>query len=763
MKTVIFHLILLCMAAAAAPTAGAEDFCSYVEPFMGTAGEGCNGYIIPMAVRPSGMVQLAPDTGVKWTTGYRYTHDKIMGFSHMHRSGGGGGSDFQDILFLPLQGDSLIGENLPEHFGIPFSHEDEHAEPGYYNVTLDGVRCELTATRRCGLHRYTFPAGKSQNLVIDLRHGNGSNCTTVAEDQYDTVKVAYLKTVGRHRIKGYRISNGWCPEMHVYFDASFSKPVKEVRFYADGKLTDCSGSLQGQDVKAVLTFGGDPDEPLTAYVGISSADMRGAARNRRKETGRKDFDTVREEAHQEWNDALSKIQIDDPDSPRGRTFYSCWYFAQVYPMLWSDVDGRYRGADAEIHKSSRDNYSAFLGLWDVYRAQLPLTGMARPEIYADVVSTLLSFYDESGMLPIFPIGGQECNCMEGYHSMPLVADAYYKGVRDFDTGKMLEAMQLSSCADTFGFFCRNFRGARNYLKYHYIPWDKEVSSVSKVMEYCYDDWCIGRFAEMTGHDDVAAEYYDRSQWYRNIYDPATGLMRPKGSDGTFIEPFDPVWSNHMQADDHCMEGTTWHWTFSVQHDPYGLIGLMGGKDGLAAKLDTLFFHMTPEVHGPHPSGDMTGTIGHYPHGNEPSHHTIYLYDFAGKPWMTQQLVGTVVDSLYHATPDGLCGDEDTGQMSSWYVLSSMGFYPVTLATGIYCIGAPQHDRIVFKHSSGTLSIEAPGASEGRKYISSLTINGTPVNRCYLTQKELFDGDSVLHFEMSSVPTEWGVCEIPKYE
>lgn len=753
----------LCVEAAQNPDEDTTDYCSYVEPFMGTAGQGCNGQIIPMAVRPNGMVQLAPDTSVEWTTGYRYTHDKILGFSHMHRSGGGGGSDFQDILFLPLQGDSMIGESLPEQIGIPFSHDKEHAEPGYYNVMLDGIECELTATRRCGLHRYTFPKGKSQNILVDLKHGNTTNCTTVSEDNFDTVRVASLELVGKQEIKGCRITNGWCPEMHVYFDAKFSKPIKSVRFYADGRLTDNTRSLEGRDVKALLTFGGDENEPLEAYVGISSADTHGAAKNLRNEVGSKDFKTVRAEAHKEWNSALSKIKLDDPTSEKGRTFYSCWYFAQVYPLLWSDVDGRYRGADVKVHKGETDNYSAFLGMWDIYRTQLPLIGMVRPDIISDVVKTLYAFYKEKGMLPIFPVGGQESNCMEGYHAMPVIANAYYNGVRDFDADKMLEAMRISACADTFGYFCRNFRGAKNYLKYHYIPWDKEVSSVSKVMEQCYDDWCIGRFAQMTGHDDVAAEYFDRSQWFRNVFDPQTGLMRPKGSDGSFIEPFDPVWSNHMQIDDHFMEGTSWHWTFAVQHDPYGLAGLMGGKDALAAKLDTLFFHMTPEVHGPHPSGDMTGSIGHYAHGNEPSHHTIYLYDFAGRPWMTQQLVGTVIDSLYHPDPDGLCGDEDTGQMAAWYVLSSMGFYPVTLATGIYCIGAPQHDRIVFKHAGGTLTIEAPGASEGKKYISSLSINGKSVDRCYLTRKELFEGDSTIKFGMSSTPTEWGQCDIPATE
>lgn len=756
--TVLISSIVLCTG-----VANAEDFCSYVNPFMGTAGIGCNGQIIPMAARPNGMVQLSPDTSDQWSTGYRYTHDTIMGFSHMHRSGGGGGSDFQDILFLPLKGDICTGDSLPEQYRVPFSHDEESAEPGYYSVMLDGIKCELTATRRCGVHRYTFPAGKSRHLVIDLKHGNTSNCTTVPEDMYDTVKVAFLKAVGKRTIKGYRVSNGWCPEMHVYFNSRFSKPIESVRFYADGKLVDDARSLKGRNVKAVLTFAGDDREPLEAYVGISSADMRGAAKNRRKEIGRKDFDTIRKEAHDEWNTALSKIKIDDPQSEKGRTLYSCWYFAQVYPMLWSDIDGRYRGADVQVHKSRHDNYSAFLGFWDIYRTQLPLIGMVRPDIISDVVNTIYEFYEASGMLPIFPIGGQECNCMEGYHSMPVVADAYYKGIRDFDTEKMLEAMQISACADTFGFFCRNFRGAKHVLQYHYIPWDKEVSSVSKLMEQCYDDWCIGRFAEMTGHESVAKEYFDRSQWYRNVFDQQTGLMRPKGSDGRFIEPFDPVWSNHMQKDDHFMEGTSWHWTFSVQQDPYGLIGLMGGKDALSAKLDTLFFHMTPEVHGPHPSGDMTGTIGHYAHGNEPSHHTIYLYDFAGKPWMAQQLVGTVVDSLYHANPDGLCGDEDAGQMSAWYVLSSMGFYPVTMATGIYCIGAPQHDNLVFEHAGGTLTIEAPGASEGMKYIASMTVNGQIADRCYLTQTELFGGDSVIHFEMSPIPTTWGQCEIPATE
>ena len=750
MKTLIKKTSVLLGCIALSLSCTHPDPTGYVVTMMGTGGA---GGIVPNAAVPFGMVQLAPDTDAGGT-GYFYGRNSLMGFSHMHKSGSGGGSDFQDILFLPVTGDAWDApDTLQNQYRTPFSHEDELSSPGYYSVLLPefGIRAELAATSRCGMHRYTYPKGADNRLLIDLKHGNPYNCTIIPEDCIDTVKVAFMERVDERTVRGYRISNGWCPEMHVCFEARFSRPIRDFRLY-DSRRYVGGDSLEGRDVRALLSFDGS-NAPLEVSVGISPVDMEGAGRNRSREIGRKTFDRVAAASHEAWRKELSALEVSDPDTEQGRMLYTCYYFSLLYPMLYSDVDGRYRSSDAKVYPGGFGYYAGVLGFWDIFRAHLPLITVVHPEVMTDLMKTMLSHYDHCGQLPIWTLAGQETCCMEGYPAAPVVSDAYSKGIRGFDAEKMLDALDVSASRDTFGFFCRAYRGATNYRKYHYVPNDLEISSVSKTLEYSYDDWCISKFAGMLGRQDLEKAYLERSGWYRNVFDPGRMLMRGRDSKGDWREPFDPFYSNHLRSDDDFMEGTAWHWTFHVPHDPEGLMELLGGRQAFAEKLDSLFFILGPEIHGPNPSGDMTGMIGHYAQGNEPGHHTIFFYNLVGQPWKTQKLVTEVMHTLYNTTPEGICGNDDTGQMSAWCVWNAMGLYPMTHGDAEYMIGSPQHERLVFHHANGTLTVEAPGVSPENCYIRRITLNGKPLEGYKVRHEALFGGDAHLHFEMSSTPRE----------
>lgn len=736
----------------------------YFSPYMGT---GKSGYVSPVASMPYGMVEMATDTDDSGT-GYKYAHDSTFGFSHQHKSGSGGGSDYLDILFLPVDGEEWAGkDSLDYQYKTTFSHEKEWCEPGYYAVELPElhVKAELSASPRCGVHKYSYGTEVARKgLYINLEHGNRSNCTIYPEDCYDTVKVAYLEKVNRHTIRGYRISNGWCPEQHVYFYARFSKPVDDIVFFdkmhrKEGKVR----SLQGQDVRAVVTFADEDGEPLEISVGISAVDMAGARKNYRAEVRGRSFSEVRESALAAWEKELSALEVSGSDEEHLKTLYTCFYQSHLYPCLYSDVDGRYRSSDKLVHKGRFRYFAGVLGLWDTFRAQLPLTGIMHPDITLDLMKTFQAHFDNCGQLPIWTLAGQENMCMIGYHAMPVIADAYAQGVREgYDAQKLLDAMTTSACRDTFGFFLRQYRGATNYRELHYVPFDREISSASKTLEYAYDDWCIAQMARMLGRKEVEQEYLERSQWYRNVFDPSVNSMRGRKSDGSWREPFDPFLSNHWQENDDFTEGNAWQWNFFVPHDGAGLISLFGGQEGFISKLDSLFI-VSSELHGANPSGDITGLIGQYAHGNEPSHHTIYMYNYAGQPWKTQQRITQVVNTFYNSGIDGICGDEDTGQMSSWYVLSSIGVYPVTHGTGIYFIGAPQQEHLVLKHGRGTLVVDAPGFSKENFYIQSARLNGEPFTKNYLTHAEIFEGDAHLEFEMGPEPNQaWGssAADIP---
>lgn len=719
----------------------------YVNPFIGSGG---NGNIIPCAVVPFGMVQVGVDTRME-NSGYIYDDTRILGISHVHKSGGGCG-DFLDILFQPVSEKGLpaIPKKYPENgFSSAFSHEDEKFEPGNYSVKLIDFNTELsiTATARCAFHTYKFSKSGNNKVIIDLKYGSKGACTIVSDDSYDTVKVAHLERIDEYSIAGSRISNGWTPEQHVYFFARFSKPIKNINLYQKNVRVNGSEQLYGTDVKAILEFDNCTD--VMVKVGLSPVDVDGARRNVESEIPDWNFEKVKDQALDDWAKNLSQFSIIDDNEVGKELFYSFVYNTLVYPMLYSDVDGRFRGPDRKVHTSAGfPYYAGVVGFWDTFRAACPLLTILRPDVANDYVRTCLTHFDIFGQLPIWTLAGQENFQMIGLHSLPFISDCYYKGIRGYDANKALNAMVISASMDTSGFSMRYFVGLKNYKKYGYIPADLEMESVARTLEYSYDDWCVAQMAKQIGNESVYQVFSKRAMNYRSVFDKSTCFMRGRLSDGSWRYPFNPFESNHRR-DDYC-EGNAWQWTFFVPHDVVGLASLMGGNRKLEARLDSLF-NVSSEISGENSSGDISGLIGQYAHGNEPSHHVAYMYDYVGCPSKTQYYVREIMDKLYSNTPVGICGNDDTGQMSAWYVWSAMGFYPVRHGTGEYMVGTPLFKYLELKHEKGTLVIEAPSVSSKNRYIKSISLNGSRLNRYSLSHNEVFNGNVLLKFEMTDTP------------
>ena len=733
---------------AAMLAAGAEP-ASLVRPMMGTGAAGC---VVPVAAAPFGMVQLGPDTYFT-SSGYHYDHDVIYGFSHTHKSGGGG-TDFQDIMFFPVADSAWQRlEVYPDRVGSRFSHEREHVEPGYYRVRLldSDIEAELTATSRCGMHRYAYPDGAARQLIVDLKHGCQHSTTIFADEDFDTVKVSRLEWVDERTVRGFRISNGWAPEQHVYFYAEFSEPIRSCRFFDHGRSVEGIRELEGTDVRAVLNFGGRDGRPLVARVGISPVSMEGARENLSAEIKGWNFDRVRSSAYSAWNEQLSAVRIEGGEPSRREVFYTSLYYAMLYPMLYSDMTGEYRSSDSKVYRGDFRYFAGVLSLWDTFRAQNPLIAILRPDVTRDLMKTMLEHYRHCGQLPIWTLAGVENMCMIGYHSMPVIADAYSKGIRDFDAEALYEAMKASSDRDTFGYFLKAFRGARHYNRYGYVPCDLEITSVSKTLEYCYDDWCIAQMARMLGREEDYERYIERAGRYRNLFDSSLRFMRGRLSDGSWRTPFDPFLSNHYREGDDFCEGTSWQWTFFVPHDGKGLIDLFGGRELFVAKLDSLFT-VSSVLEGA-ASPDISGLIGQYAHGNEPSHHVVYLYTMIGQPAKTADKVREILTTLYHDQPDGLSGNEDVGQMSAWYVLSSLGFYQVEPAGGRYFFGSPLFDKAELRVRDGVFTVIAHNNSAADKYIQRVKLNGEPYAKPYIGFEEIAAGGT-LEFEMGPEPAVW---------
>lgn len=726
-------LLLFSFSACVSQQPDAETECyatEYVNPFIGTDFTG-NTY--PGAQAPFGMVQLSPDNGLPgWDriSGYFYPDSTIAGFSHTHLSGTGAG-DLYDISFMPV---ALPYKEADAPLGIHslFSHDEETASAGYYQVRLKDydINVELTATERCGIQRYTFPEADAA-IFLNLRKAMN----------WDFTNDTRIEVVDSVTIQGYRFSDGWARDQHIYFRTRFSKPFASVQLDTAAVIKD--GKRIGSSAIARFDFHTSAGEQILVTTAISGVSMEGAARNLVAEAPADDFDKYLAVTRKNWNEQLSKVEIKSNDIDEKVKFYTALYHSMLAPTIYSDVDGAYYGPDKQAHQADGwTNYSTF-SLWDTYRAAHPLYTYIEPQRVNDMVKSFLAFSEQNGRLPVWNFYGSETDMMIGYHAVPVIVDAYLKGIGDFDPKKALAACVATANID-------EYRGIGLYKKYGYVPYDvtdhynSENWSLSKTLEYAYDDYCIARMAEKLGEKQIADEFYKRSRNYKNVYNSQTTFMQPRNNKGAFIENFSP--------DDytpHICESNGWQYFWSVQQDVDGLIGLVGGKERFTQKLDSMFTY--------NPSADedlpifSTGMIGQYAHGNEPSHHVIYLFNAIGQPWKTQKYAAEVMHELYKNTPAGLCGNEDCGQMSAWYVFSAMGFYPVDPISGKYEIGTPMYPEMKMHLANGkTFTILAPDVSKENIYIQSVKLDGKPYDKSYITHEQIMNG-SIFEFEMGNKP------------
>ena len=659
-------------------TQESTDYASLVNPLIGTD---YKGNVYPGAQAPFGMVQLSPDNGQPgwdWIAGYFYPDSTIAGFSHTHLSGTGAG-DLYDISFLPVTY-PLKETAAPLGVHSMFSHEREECCAGYYRVHLYsyGIDVELTATERCGIQRYTYP---TDTATVLLNLGKATN--------WDATTATHIALVDEYTIEGYRYSDGWARGQQVYFRTRFSHPIATMQ-------CDSINIHEGTATKRVagtarFTFALGRERQLTIATALSGTGNEGAAKNLAAEAPHNDFDLYRRNTQELWNSRLSRIKVKGGTHDEQVCFYTALYRTMIAPTLYCDVDGTYRGADGLNHKSDGwNNYSTF-SLWDTFRASHPLFTITAPECVADMINSFIAHYEQHGRLPVWNMWGSETDMMIGYHSVPVIADAYLKGIKGFDAEKALAACVATANCDTY-------RGIGLYKELGYVPYDVTDSynadnwSMSRTLEYAYDDHCIARMAAAMGHDSIAREFYSRAENWRNHYNPATTFMQPRDSKGEFQQEFSPD-----EYTPHICESNAWHYMWSVQHDFDGLIAHMG-KEIFAQKLDSMF------TYSPAGNADLpifsTGMIGQYAHGNEPSHHVAYLFNKIGQPEKTQQYVTQIMRELYRNTPDGICGNEDCGQMSAWYVFSAMGFYPTDPCGGVYELGAPLFPEVTIDLPDG---------------------------------------------------------------
>jgi predicted alpha-1,2-mannosidase len=613
-----------------------------------------------------------------------------------------------------------------------FKHETEYAEPGFYEVFLEDCQVEagLTATERCGFHRYRFPASPAAHILIDLTE-------SIVSEEVLELSVSFS---GDNVVSGHRRTRGWAEDQIIYFYAVFSRPFETSGISINGQEAIRAESAEGKDLKAFVTFQTQDDDIIFVKVGLSPLSVRGAMLNLEEEIPGWDFEAIRDHARISWNKELSKIRIVSESETDRRIFYSALYHAMIAPNLFCDADGSYRGHDGLTHRDeSRQVYTVF-SLWDTYRALHPLLILIQPERTRDMILTMIDIYDKGGLLPVWELAGNETFCMIGYHAVPVITDAFVKGCRDFDIQRAYLAMLHSATADHFGL--------GSYQTNGFIPAEDESESVSKTLEYAYDDWCIAQMAKNLGKQDDHDHFIERAQYYKNLFDPETRFIRGKRN-GMFVSPFDPAEVNFMLT-----EANTWQYTFYVPQDISGLIHLMGGDQAFSEKLDELF-QAKSGISG-RQQADITGLIGQYAHGNEPSHHMAYLYNYSGKPYKTQEITRRIMRELYTDGPEGLCGNEDCGQMSAWYVFSAMGFYPVTPGTDVYAIGSPMFHEVLLKLPGGKkFRIVTEGHSEEAVYIQSARLNGKALSRSFLRHGEIISGGE-LRLVMGTRPNPaWG--------
>lgn len=736
------HLIILCLSfiSILAPMKiySKEKLCSYVDPFIGTGG---HGHTYPGATLPFGMIQLSPDTRVNnWDacSGYHYSDRTILGFSHTHLSGTGVG-DYGDIRLMPTIGELLLdpGDEKVTKTGYRshFKHSTEIAYPGFYSVFLEdyNIEVQLTSTMRAGFHKYTFPQSNESNIILDLKNGISN----------ETIIESSLEIINNRTIRGLRRSKGWGKNQYVYFYAEFSRPFKDYLIKKDNKDIGKKNFSSGLDIRAGFSFKTEKNEVILVKVGISAVDIKGAEENLKHEIPAWDFNRVKRKGEKIWEEALNKIQIEDKDINNKKIFYTSLYHSFLAPNLFMDIDGRYRGIDHKIYKMGKKkfkNYTVF-SLWDTFRALHPLFTIIEQKRTVDFINSLLFRYKEGGKLPIWELAGNYTGCMIGYHAVSVIVDAYFKGIREgYDNKLAYRSIKQSAMSDQLGL--------KFYKNHGYISSAVEGEAVSKTLEYAYDDWCISRMAKSLNLKRDFELFNMRAQYYKNIFSKEVGFMRPR-KNGFWKTPFDP-----KEVDFNFTEANSWQYSFFVPQDISGLIEIMGGENAFDSQLDKLFNEDTKTIG--RTQADITGLIGQYAHGNEPSHHMAYLYNFIGKPWKTQGRVREIIDKMYSSRQDGLCGNEDCGQMSAWYIFSSMGFYPVTPGKKYYVIGTPKFKKITINLENGkTFIINAKDISERNFYIKGVRLNGKKYSRSYLKHEDIMKG-GVIDFEMSNVPNKiWG--------
>ena len=714
---------------------------SYVDPFIGTGG---HGHTYPGATTPFGMIQVSPVNGLSnwdWCSGYHYSDSLMVGFGHLSLSGTGIG-DLNDILLMPTHKTYDLSElkygrkeqypvNAKEFrdmvpYKSKYSHKNEKAEPGYYQVYLEDpkVNVELTAAQRYAVHRYTFEKGAEQSVILNLGYAiNWDSPTKTSFSKSNKKLDAYNCNI----ITGYRYSTGWAENQKVFFAIQFSKPIKDITY-----------QKHKEDVTSGQIFFDNADEKLEVKVAVSSVSEDGALDNL-EFYDELNFDKTKEAAQQQWEKTLSSIVVETPVDSLKTIFYTALYHAQVAPVTFSDKNGWFRLQNDEIVKTEGTAYST-LSLWDTFRAEHPLLTLLQPKVTADIINSMLAYYQVHKVLPVWTLYGNETNTMTGYHSVAVIAEAYLKGVRGFDAEKAYEAMKTTMMQDD--------RGLKAYKKYGYIPYNAGVDeSVTITLEYAYDDWCVAQMAKALGKTEDADFFTKRSEAYTYLFDKETGFMRGKSTDGKWRTPFDPKRSDHRENTDYT-EGNAWQHSWFVPHNVQGLINLFGGNEPFVTHLEKLFTESS-EITGDNTSPDISGLIGQYAHGNEPSHHIAYMFNVAGQPKKTQYWVDRILQTQYNTTPNGLSGNEDCGQMSAWYVMASLGLYPVDPLDGKYELVTPLFEEARVQLPGGKLlTIKAPRKRADEQYTASVTFNGKRLNRSYLTYQELKQGGTI-HFSLTA--------------
>lgn len=709
-----------------------QNYLRYVDPYIGS---GEHGHVFVGANVPLGMVQAGPQNihkGWDWCSGYHYSDSVLIGFSHTHLSGTGC-ADLGDVLLMPFVGDvrTARGEqdNIDGSCSTYYSHKNEEVSPGYYSLLMDnGVRAELSATDRVAIHRYAYPEG-TPRLLVNLKEGNGDRA-------YET----RLNKVDEYTVEGWRFSRGWSPQHKVFFVLRSEQPIERMDVFDDDNPAG-QDSLTGAAVKGVLTFKGQPQH-VQLKVALSSVSCANAMANLEAEQPGWDFEQVRKDAAERWNRMLSCIRVEDSDEQAKTIFYTSLYHMFIAPTLYADVNGEYRGHDDKIYRAEGwTNYSTF-SLWDTYRTYHPLLTLIQPQLVPDMINSMLSIYDQQGKLPIWPLVGGETNQMPGYSALPVIADAYLKGIRGFDPERALKCMVASAT-------CENQRGVPYIMEKGWIPCDKMPEATSIAMEYAVGDWGLAMMAKAMGKQEVYNTFMKRGHYYEHYFDKDINFIRPKMEDGSWRTPYNPFLAVFGWGD-FC-EGNGWHYTFFVPQYPEGLVALMGGDEPFVGKLDSLF--LAEGDMGEQAPPDISGLMGMYAHGNEPSHHVAYLYAYAGQQWKTAERISYIQHHFYTDRPDGIIGNEDCGQMSAWHVLSALGFYQVNPSNGVFVFGCPRFQKATVSLPEGkTFEVVAPAVSRENKYIRSVRLNGKPYTRSYVTYEDIMKGGT-LEFEMGSEPNK----------